>query len=88
MYNRTINDLTNNSINIIKNNTPEKSINMISNMTLNDNKNKIGKTQALKIYKAYADESVIYDNKYKNDINRYKNNVEKNVNKATKYSQI
>jgi len=75
-------------INIIKNNSPQDSVNMIANLKLPCDKNKIGINKALEIYKLYADESVEYDSvKYRNNINEYKKKVNNNINNSKKYSK-
>ena len=81
-------NITNKCKNIIKNNSPENSINIIANMINPVDKNKFGKENALKIYNVLCDSSIDYDiNKYKNNINKYKDNINNNINKAAKYAK-
>ena len=78
---KNIENITNEFIQIIKNNTPEKSIKMLSNIRCNNEL--IGKKNALKIYINLSNYSVKYDiKKYKNNIEEYKNLVQKNIQKA------
>ncbi len=75
------------SLNIIKSNSPEKSISKISNIKLSDN-SKIGADKALKIYKFYSDKSVEYKSSlYRNDITSYKNKIDSNIKKASKFAK-
>jgi len=78
------NKFTNDSIKIIKENGPKKSMDIISNMKLTNNSN-IGNDNAFSIYEKYAENSVDYDKKkYKNDINDFKKKVDTNINIAKK----
>ena len=71
--------------NIIKNNSPEKSLEKIANMKIGDNI-KVGKKNAIEIYKCLSDYSIEWDNsKYSNNITSFKKKVNKNINKAEKY---
>lgn len=77
------NIISKNCLNIIKNNNPEKSINIISKMKIDDNK--IGSEVALKIYKSFSSSVVDYDSKlYSNNISQYKNKVRVKIEKASK----
>ena len=78
----SLNNLSNKCIEIIKNNDPEKSIDLISKIEYSKN-NKIGINDALKIYKTYGGESVNYDSNKK--ISTYTKNVNKNKSKAESY---
>lgn len=79
-------NLSKNCKDIIKQYSPENSIDIISNMKLPGNSNKIGKDSALKIYNLYSDESVEYkSSEYKNNITKYKKKVRNNVNISEKY---
>lgn len=70
---------------IISSNTPEKSIELISNIEpTNFDGKKVGKKLAKKIYAIFSDDSVEYGPQYKNDINTYKNKVKKNLSRAIK----
>jgi hypothetical protein len=71
---------------IIKKNSPEKSIDIISKMKTPDGE-KIGKDNALKIYKIFSLESVEYKDEYKFNYRKYMKNVDKNIDKATKYQE-
>ena len=79
----SFNNISKNCLNIIKNNSPEKSINIISKMKVgNEN---IGNEFALKIYKSFSNSVVEYDCKlYCNNISEYKNKVRIKLDKATK----
>ena len=78
------NKLTDDCKNIIKNNNPTKSIDIISNLKLKNNSS-IGNDNSFSIYKKYAEESINYDKKiYKNNINSYKEKVDTNINIAKK----
>jgi tryptophanyl-tRNA synthetase len=71
---------------IIKNNSPDKSVQKIAKLKLKDRNNNIGIDNALNIYKCFSDESVEWDSiKYANNITTYKKKVKKNVNNAVKY---
>ena len=88
MSNTSANNITKKCKEIIKNNSPQKSIDIISNIINPVDKNKFGPENALKIYKVLSDDSEEYDiNKYKNNINKYKNNVNNNINKASKHAK-
>jgi len=77
------NIISKNCLNIIKNNSPEKSINIISKMKVGNNN--IGNEDALKIYKSFSNSIVDYDSKlYCNNISQYKNKVRVKLEKATK----
>jgi hypothetical protein len=77
------NNISKNCLNIIKNNSPEKSINIISKMKIHDNK--IGNESALKIYKSFSSSVVDYDSKlYCNNVSKYKEKVRVKIDKATK----
>ena len=70
----------------IKSNSPQNSINIISNMKLPGKSESMGKNNALKIYNLYSDHSVEYNSsKYRNNINSYKKSVQNNTNTARKY---
>lgn len=85
MKNNSHVDLAKECETIIKNNSPEKSMQIISNIILPSNK-KIGKKIALEIFTLYADKSVKYDPKtYQNNINAFKNKVKKNIKIASNY---
>lgn len=85
MKNNSHTDLAKECETIIKNNNPEKSMQMISNIILPSNK-KVGKKLALEIFMVYADKSVKYDAKiYQNNINSFKNKVKKNIKIASNY---
>lgn len=72
--------------NIIKNNSPEKSIDLISNIKHSVSGEKFGKEKALKIYYLYSDQSVEYDvEKYRFNISKFTNKVNSNIKKAEKY---
>jgi hypothetical protein len=72
-------------VNTIKNNDPSSSINIISKMKLPGSSEKIGKDNALKIYKIYADDSVEFkSSRYKSNINNYKKKVNNNISIAEK----
>ena len=72
-------------INTIKTNDPNSSINIISKMKLPGSSEKIGKDDAFKIYKIYADHSVEFkSSRYKSNINGYKKKVNNNINVAEK----
>jgi len=72
---------------IISSNTPNKSIELISNIKLS-NGSKVGKEIALKIYKVYADESVEYDvKKDRNNITTYVDKIQTNISIAEKKSK-
>lgn len=84
MTNGLYDNISKNCKNIISNNNPKNSINIISNMVIPGSNVKIGKDSASQIYKTYADNSVEYNNnKYKNNINKYKTKVDSNINKAS-----
>ena len=84
MHDGLYQDLSNKCKSVITKNDPNKSINLISKMKSPGNGEKIGKEKAVKIYNAYADNSVNYDSKkYKNNISSYKNKVNSNIVKAT-----
>jgi len=77
------NIISKNCLNIIKNNSPEKSINIISKMKFGNNN--IGNESALKIYKSLSSSLVDYDSKlYCNNVSQYKNKVRVKIDKATK----
>lgn len=78
-------ELSEKCVDIIKNNDPKKSIDLISNIEYLKN-NKLGMNNALKIYKTYAGESSNYDTK-KNQkkISPYVKEVKKNKSKAELY---
>ena len=77
------NIISKNCLNIINNNSPEKSINIISKMKVGNNS--IGNEYALKIYKSLSTSLVDYDSKlYSNNISQYKNKVRIKIDKATK----
>ena len=85
MRNNSHFDLAKECETIIKNNNPEKSMDLISNIILPSNK-KVGKKLAFKIFIVYSDKSVKYDSKiYQNDINSFKRKVKKNVKIASNY---
>ena len=74
--------------NIIKNNDPEKSIKLISEIKLPEGNKLIGKNGALRIYRNYAENSVEYDSKkYQTNINSYKEKVNKNISNSKKFSK-
>ena len=80
-------DLKKECINIIKNNTPEKSLEKISNIKIHKD-NTVGKDDAIKIYKFLSDKSIEWDNsKYSNNINLYKKKVNSNINKVINHSK-
>ena len=77
------NIISKNCLNIIKNNSPEKSINIISKMKIGNNN--IGNESALKIYKSLSSSLIEYDSKvYCNNVSQYKNKVRVKIDKATK----
>jgi len=81
-------DLEKQCINIIKKNTPEKSLEKISNLKIYSKDNKIGVNDAVKIYKCLSDESVEWKNsKYSNNITSYKKKVNNNVNKVINHGK-
>jgi hypothetical protein len=85
MKNGIYNELSIKCIDIIRNNQPKTSINIISNMK-NENGEKIGKETALLIYNAYSKNSVNYDEKkYKNNISTYIKKVNSNISSAEKF---
>ena len=69
---------------IIKNNSPKKSIDIISKIKLS-NGEKIGKDNALKIYKIFSLDSVEYKDEHKFNYSKYKKGVDKNLSEAEKY---
>lgn len=72
--------------NIIKNNSPEESIELISNIQSSVNGKKLGYEKALQIYYLYSDQSVKYDqNKYRYNIDKFTKKVSINEKKAEKY---
>ena len=74
--------------NIIKNNTPEKSLEKISNLKIYCKDNLIGKDDAIKIYKCLSDNSIEWDNsKYSNNISSYKKKINSNINRAVKHGK-
>ena len=74
---------------IIKNNSPEKSIDLIANMKSSLTGKKVGKEKALQIYTLYSEHSVKYTQKeYGNNIRGYVKKVNSNVNKASKHITI
>ncbi len=80
-------DLSNECKKIIKNNTPEKSLEKISNIRVQNN-DKLGINNAIKVYKYFSDYSVEWENsKYSNNITSYKKKVDKNINKVVKHSK-
>ena len=71
--------------NIINNNDPKKSIDLISKTRLPQSNKEIGRETALKLYKSYSENSVNYDSKkYQTNINSYKQQVNNNVKIANK----
>ena len=71
---------------IIKNNTPEKSIDLISNIKNTVNNKKFGKEKALKIYILYSSQSIEYDEeKYRYNGTQYSKDINSNIKKASKY---
>jgi len=81
-------DLEEQCKNIIKNNTPEKSLEKISNLKIYSKNNIIGKDDAIKIYKCLSDSSIEWDNsKYSNNIRLYKKKINSNINRAIKHAK-
>lgn len=86
MTNKKYYDLSKECQTIIKNNTPIRSMEIISNIRIPQNNKKLNKSDALKIYILYADLSVKYDReKYGNNINLYKKKVENNIRIASQF---
>lgn len=86
MSNKKIFILSKECQNIIKNNTPEDSIELISNIQSSINGKKLGKEKALKIYYLYADSSVEYEEKkYRFNISKYEKKVDNNIKRAENY---
>jgi len=84
MYNKSSFDiLSKNCLNIIENNTPERSIKIISKLKIDSDMNEIGEDYAQKIYKCYSKENIEYSSKiYGNNISEYKRKTRcKNNNK-------
>ena len=80
-------DFSNKCKDIIKNNTPEKSLEKISNLKIQNN-NKIGIDNAIKVYKCFSDNSVEWDDaKYSNNITSYKKKVNNNISKVVIHSK-
>jgi len=79
-------DLQKKCKNIIKNNTPEKSLDIISNIQF-DNKGKVGMDNAINIYKCFAVKSIEWDDKYSNNITSFKNKVHKNLKNAINHGK-
>jgi hypothetical protein len=74
---------------IIKNNSPEKSIDLIANIKSSVTGKKVGKEKALQIYILYSEDSVKYTQKeYGNNIYKYVKKVDSNVKKASKHISI
>ena len=85
MKNNTYNNLSIKCRDIIRNNQPENSINIISNM-INENGKKIGRDNALKIYNVYSNESINYDEKkYRNNIGTYIKKIDSNISSAQNF---
>ena len=81
-------DLEKQCKNIIKNNTPEKSLEKISNLKIYSKDNIIGKDDAIKIYKCLSDNSIEWDNsKYSNNIKLYKKKINSNINRVVKHAK-
>jgi hypothetical protein len=73
---------------IIIKNSPDDSINLISQINV-PNKNKvIGFDKALRLYKIYSNNSIKYNSKkYKNSYKNYTNDINSNINSAVKASK-
>ena len=79
----TLDQLTNKCKNIIKNNSVETSIEMISRLKYPTSNELIGINGAIKIYKVYSKYSIDYSSKkYDNNGRSYNNKINKNFRKA------